>query len=438
MLNPMNQTIEVNGRHYRLPSARTAIVCLSGGSPDYLEAAVADGAAPFMARMMRDGAALGADGVIPSLTHANQLSIACGAPPALHGICGNTIHDAGAQQGHGADIALNQAADLRADTVLAAAARAGARVAVVTAREKLRRLLGTGLRGICFSAEKAGQTSLAENGIADALDFVGLPSPDVYGAALSEFVLAAGVRLAKTRRVELMYLATHDYVQRKWAPGSAQANAFYAAIDRHLAQLDALDWVVAVTADHGTGAKHDPRTGAPKVVYLQDALDAWLDFPRTRVVLPIADPHVAHHGALGSFATIHLPDGLDASEVVMLLRRLDGIALALARDEAAACFELPVDRIGDVVVVARDDTVLGRREREHDLSALTAPLRSHGGFGEQAVPLLFNRRVLVAADAGRRWRNFDVFDLALNHLARGDDFAFEPTRRMPGPLIHAQ
>jgi phosphonoacetate hydrolase len=59
---------------------------------------------------------------------------------------------------------------------------------------------------------------------------------------------------------------------------------------------------------------------------------------------------------------------------------------------------------------------LGTREREHDLSGLTVPLRSHGGVSEQEVPLLFNRRI-ERRDPARRLRNFDVFDFALNRVA---------------------
>ncbi|MBH9673015.1 phosphonoacetate hydrolase, partial [Burkholderia contaminans] len=81
-------------------------------------------------------------------------------------------------------------------------------------------------------------------------------------------------------------------VQHKCAPGSEGANAFYAMMDRYLAALDALGWVIGVTADHGMNAKHDPRTGEPNVVYLQDALDAWLGPRLARVILPITDPYV--------------------------------------------------------------------------------------------------------------------------------------------------
>lgn len=411
----METHIEVNGRRYRMPTVPTVAVCVDGCEYAYLEHAVEAGVAPFIGKMIENGAAFRADCVIPSFTNPNNLSIVCGVPPAVHGICGNYFWDPDAKQGEGAEVMMNDPAYLRADTLLAAASQAGARVAVVTAKDKLRRLLGWRMRGICFSAEKAGQANLVENGISDVLDLVGLPVPDVYSAALSEFVFAAGVRLAKGRQVDLMYLSTTDYVQHKCAPGSDGANAFYAMMDRYLAQLDALGWVIGLTADHGMNAKHDPLTGAPNVVYLQDALDAWLGGGRARVILPITDPYVVHHGALGSFATIYLADGVAASDVTARLAQIDGVETVLDNATAAARFELPADRIGDVVVVSRRDVALGTRAREHDLSGLTVPLRSHGGVSEQEVPLLFNRRVAPQED-GRRLRNFDVFDFALNRV----------------------
>ncbi|WP_323123382.1 phosphonoacetate hydrolase [Burkholderia alba] len=413
----METHIEVNGRSYRMPSVPTVAVCVDGCEYDYLERAVQAGVAPFIGRMIAEGAAFRADCVIPSFTNPNNLSIVCGAPPAVHGICGNYFWDPDAKGGEGAEVMMNDPAYLRAGTLLAAASRAGARVAVVTAKDKLRRLLGWQMRGICFSAEKAGQANLVENGISDVLDLVGLPAPDVYSAALSEFVFAAGVRLAKRRQVDLMYLSTTDYVQHKCAPGSEGANAFYAMMDRYLAQLDALGWVIGLTADHGMNAKHDPRTGRPNVVYLQDALDAWLGARRSRVILPITDPYVVHHGALGSFATVYLADGVAASDVIARLQAIDGVETVLDNAAAAARFELPADRIGDLVVVSRRDVALGTRESEHDLSGLTVPLRSHGGVSEQEVPLLFNRRI-EPRDTNRRLRNFDVFDLALNRVVQ--------------------
>ncbi|MBV8628498.1 MAG: phosphonoacetate hydrolase, partial [Paraburkholderia sp.] len=324
--------------------------------------------------------------------------------------------DPDANDGKGAEVMMNDPAYLRAGTLLAAAADAGANVAVVTAKDKLRRLLGWQMKGICFSAEKADTVTREENGIDNVLDLVGLPVPDVYSAGLSEFVFAAGVRLAETRKLDLMYLSTTDYVQHKAAPGTDGANAFYAMMDGYLARLDALGWVVALTADHGMNAKHDEGTGEPNVIYLQDVLDEWLGARTARVILPITDPYVVHHGALGSFATVYLPRDVSAAQVIERIGGLPGVEVVL--DNKAACerFELPNDRVGDIVVISRQDVVLGTRREEHDLSGLTVPLRSHGGLSEQTVPLIFNRQIDRSSTEGKRLRNFDIFDLALNHV----------------------
>jgi phosphonoacetate hydrolase len=410
------RNVEVNGRAYRLSPKPAVVVCVDGCEYDYLEAAVAAGVAPFIGKMLTEGTALKGDCVIPSFTNPNNLSIVCGVPPSVHGICGNYFWDPQANGGAGAEVMMNDPAYLRAGTLLAAAAGQGAAVAVVTAKDKLRRLLGWQLMGICFSAEKADTVTLEENGVADVLDLVGLPVPDVYSAGLSEFVFAAGVRLAQTRKLDLMYLSTTDYIQHKWAPGTQGANDFYAMMDGYLAQLDELGWVIGLTADHGMNAKHDPLTGEPNVIYLQDVMDEWLGARKARVILPITDPYVVHHGALGSFATIYLPHDANVGQVIERVGGLQGVEVVL--DNRAACerFELPNDRVGDIVVVSMHDVVLGTRREEHDLSGLTVPLRSHGGISEQVVPLIFNRH-LDGLVEGKRLRNFDVFDLALNHVA---------------------
>ncbi|MGF6724414.1 phosphonoacetate hydrolase [Paraburkholderia sp. GAS41] len=413
---PNGRSVEVNGRRYRLSSKPTVVVCVDGCEYDYLEAAVAAGVAPFIGKMLTEGTALKGDCVIPSFTNPNNLSIVCGVPPSVHGICGNYFWDPQAKGGEGAEVMMNDPAYLRAGTLLAAAAGQGAAVAVVTAKDKLRRLLGWQLKGICFSAEKADAVTLEENGIAEVLDLVGLPVPDVYSAGLSEFVFAAGVRLAQTRKLDLMYLSTTDYIQHKWAPGTQGANDFYAMMDRYLARLDALGWVIGLTADHGMNAKHDPLTGEPNVIYLQDVMDAWLGARKARVILPITDPYVVHHGALGSFATIYLPDDVNAAQVIERIAGFEGVEVVLDNRTACERFELPNDRVGDIVVVSAHDVVLGTRREEHDLSGLTVPLRSHGGISEQVVPLIFNRH-LEGRVEGKRLRNFDVFDLALNHVA---------------------
>jgi phosphonoacetate hydrolase len=346
--------------------------------------------------------------VVPSFTNPNNLSIVTGVPPSVHGICGNYFWDREA----GAEVMMNDPKYLRCDTILAAFAEAGACVAVVTAKDKLRRLLGHGMRGICFSAEKATEATVSEHGIADVLDLVGLPLPSVYSADLSEFVFAAGVRLMETTRPDLTYLSTTDYVQHKHAPGTSAANAFYRMMDGYLARLAALGASIAITADHGMNAKTD-SAGKPQVIYLQDVLDGWLGTGRARVILPITDPYVVHHGALGSFATVYLPDGIDPGAAAGSVAALPGMELVLDRSEGCRRFELPPDRMGDLIAVSRRHYVIGTSLAKHDLSGLDAPLRSHGGLSEQTVPLVFTER-LGERPPGRRLRNFDIFDLALN------------------------
>jgi len=312
---------------------------------------------------------------------------------------------------------MNDPKWLRAPTLLAALADSGQRVAVITAKDKLRKLLGHGMKGICFSSEKADELSEAENGITGVLEMVGRPLPSVYSADLSEFVFAAGVELMKRdgsrgQRPDVMYLSTTDYVQHKHAPGTEGADAFYRMMDGYLGQLDAMGCVIALTADHGMNAK-TRMDAQPDVIYLQDVLDTWLGAARARVILPITDPYVVHHGALGSFATAYLPSDVDPGDTVRRIAALRGIETVLTRAQAAERFELPADRIGDIVVVSERFTVIGTAASRHDLSALDAPLRSHGGVSEQRVPLILNRKT-SALDPQRRWRNFDAFDLALN------------------------
>ena len=407
--------LTVNGRSYKSPKQPTVVVCVDGCEPDYLAQAVATGRMPWLKTALAKGVGLVADCVVPSFTNPNNLSIVTGVPPSVHGICGNYLYDVGSNT----EVMMNDPKWLRAPTLLAALADTGLSIAVVTAKDKLRALLGHKMKGICFSAEKADQATLGENGISDVLALVGKPLPSVYSADLSEFVFAAGVKLMEKVRPDVMYLSTTDYVQHKHAPGTTGANDFYAMMDGYLAQIEALGCVIALTADHGMNAKVG-MDGTPDVIYLQDWFDAWLGttdahiVSKARVILPITDPYVVHHGALGSFATVYLPNGVDLPEACARLQAVRGIEVVLTREQAAERFELPADRIGDLVVVSERFTVIGTSAARHDLSALEVPLRSHGGISEQRVPLIINR-ALPGLDTTRRFRNFDAFELALNY-----------------------
>jgi phosphonoacetate hydrolase len=404
--------VTVNGRRYNRPTRPVVVVCIDGSEPGYIEAAAATGRAPFLDRLLKQGTNRLADCVVPSFTNPNNLSIVTGVPPSVHGISGNYFYDREAD----AEVMMNDPKFLRAGTIFKAFQDQGASIAIVTAKDKLRRLLGNGLeigpRAICFSSEHADKAGMKENGIDDVLALVGMPLPSVYSADLSGFVFAAGVRIMERHRPDLMYLSTTDYIQHKHAPGTPVANDFYVMMDGYLAKLDAMGAVVALTADHGMNAKHD-GAGQPDVIYLQDLMDQWLGQAKARVILPITDPYVVHHGALGSFATIYLPAGADTVDVLKRLASVKGVEAALTREDACKRFELPADRMGDVVVVSERHKVLGTSKSRHDLSGLKEPLRSHGGTSEQKVPLMMSPETDLPPNAPLR--NFDIFDMVLNH-----------------------
>jgi phosphonoacetate hydrolase len=406
-------TVTVNGRSYRVPDRPVVVVCIDGSEPEYFERALAERAAPALARFRREGVYRLARSVVPSFTNPNNLSIVTGASPAVHGISGNYFYDPATGQ----EVMMNDPKFLRCETLLAALSQAGARIAVVTAKDKLRRLLGHGMQGICFSSERADRTTKDEHGIERATDLVPMPVPSVYSAELSEYVLAAGLELLRRQRPDAMYLSLTDYVQHKHAPGAPAATAFYAMLDRYFDAFDRAGAVLGITADHGMNAKSRPD-GAPKVVYLRPLLDALVGAGRARVILPITDPYVVHHGALGSFATVYLDDAGAIPAVASRLAATDGIAEVYDNAAGAARFELPPDRVGDLIIIGAADTVLGKSPAEHDLSLLEEPLRSHGGVSEQTVPFVINRPLerahaqrLAGADD---LRNFDLFDYVLN------------------------
>ena len=406
------KTVEANGRNYKWPRAPLVVICCDGSEPDYMEIAMAEGLMPNLKKIIAKGENLRGLSVIPSFTNPNNLSIVTGTPPAVHGICGNYLIDPAT----GKETMMNDPAWLRAPTIFEKFQQAGAKIAVVTAKDKLRLLLGKGLKfdgtAVAFSSERADQVSVAENGIEDVCGLVGMPVPPVYSAELSEFVFAAGVKLLGSMRPDLMYLSTTDYVQHKFAPGSAGANSFYKMMDGYLGQLDGLEATIIIVADHGMKDKH-LSTGEPDVVYLQDRLDLEFGAGTTRVILPITDPYVVHHGALGSFATVYVK-GLHPDRVASVISAIEGIDEVYGRAEGCARFELPPDRMGDLIVLSGGPSgskVIGTSRSRHDLTGLTEPLRSHGGLTEQTVPVIANRKL---KDLPQPLRNFDAFFIGCN------------------------
>jgi phosphonoacetate hydrolase len=409
--------VQLNGRDYRLPAHPTVVICADGCDPSYVEAGLKAGVLPNMAHWRERGFYALCDAAMPTFTNPNNLSLVTGAPPAAHGISGNFFLD----RETGREIMMTEPELVRTPTLLALMSQAGVKTAAVTAKDKLRRMLGHGLAigtaGISFSSEMADKCTLAENGISEVEALVGRAKPDMYSADLSLFVLDAGIRLVEQGRAQLLYLSLSDYVQHGHAPDEPEALAFHQALDQRMGRLAELGCVVAMTADHGMNDKALPD-GNPHVLFLEEILNAEFGADAVRVICPITDPFVRHHGALGSFVRVYRKRDVSLDALAAAARRLPGIDAVLTRDAASDRLELPYDREADLVVTGDANTVIGATAAEHDLSALAGHrLRSHGGRGEQTVPFLLSQplparyRELLRS---HRLRNFDIFDFALN------------------------
>jgi phosphonoacetate hydrolase len=411
------RTFSVNARVYAPPARPVVVICLDGSADEYLDAAIVRGRMPNLQRISVSGYRGLARGAMPSFTNVNNASIVTGVSPAVHGISGNFFYDATT----GAEVMMNSAKFLRCETIFPAAVRAGRKVAVVTAKEKLRDIFASGLieeGGIAFSSEKAGQATKETHGVAAVEKLVGHSTPPIYSGEASLYVLRAGVALLRNGAADFLYLSTTDFIQHKHSPAAPEAVEFYAGIDTELGKLLDFGAVVGLTADHGMNAKQKPD-GAPNVIYLESLLEENFG-TGFRVILPITDPYVAHHGARGSFAVVHLPPDVSARRkfnVLHFLNHLPGVTEVYGRN-AAEKLELPADRLGDMVVISGRDVVLGRTPEYHNLKALQAGLRSHGGRYEEMVPFILSESLKLeyAAKAAADPRNFDIFDFTVNGI----------------------
>lgn len=399
----------MHGRTYKKPKRPTVVVCVDGFDPTYLTHGISSGSLPTLSDFVTHGFHETANVAMPSFTNPNNVSIITGQPTSVHGISGNYFLDSETGEEH----MIVDDSLLRGSTILAEMAAHGVRVAAITAKDKLRRILGHGLENtdsICYSAEHASDETLLWLGKANR--------PSQYSGELSLFVLDAGIKLLQEDRADIFYLTLSDFVQHKHAPGEPEADAFMAAIDSRIKVLVDLGAVIAVTGDHGMSAKSD-ADGNPNVLFLQDELEQRFGSGSARVICPITDPFVKHHGALGSFVRVHVPEEYkrNIGEMKDFCNGFSQVELAMLKEEGAERCETPVDREGDLVVVSTKHAVIGSKHSEHDLGALKGhSLRSHGGFSEQQVPLLMSRPVREdAMMSSRQWRNFDIFDLVLNY-----------------------
>lgn len=408
-----NGMVSVNGRSYRKPVTPTVVICFDGCDPRYISHGISAGLLPNISRIVSEGFYAIADAAMPTFTNPNNMSIVSGAPPKVHGISGNCYLD----KATGREVMITDASLVSSGTILAALADAGVRTAAITAKDKLRKMIGIGLKGICFSSERARDANCDENGIDEVEKLVGRSTPDMYSPDLSLFVLDAGISLLEARRSELLYLSLSDMVQHSAAPGEELADTFNKDVDERVGKMLEFGAIVGIVADHGMTDKCTPD-GEPQVVYLEETLNDQFGAGSVRVICPIADPFIKHHGALGSFVRVYATGSVPVQPLMDAAARIPGIALILDGEGAAARYELPVEQEGDFIAIGAPHTAIGSRRDEHDLAGLNGKkLRSHGGLSEQPVPFMLSRPLNAAYRAivtSRRLRNFDIFDFALN------------------------
>ena len=410
MANILLAPFTVNGIRFTPSAKPLVVICIDGSADEYLDATLLQDRMPNLKKMAKQGYRGMARGALPSFTNVNNSSIVTGVSPAVHGISGNFFYDEAKDQ----EVMMNSSEYLRAETILAAAALAGRKVGVVTAKEKLRDILSYKLKGIAFSAEKANQTKLGTHGIENAEKTLGLPIPSIYSADASLFVLRAGVRLIEKGISDFLYLSLTDYMQHTYAQDTEESLAFYEAMDTEFGNLLKLGAIIGATADHGMNAKVKPD-GSPNVLFIETMLTEKFG-PGFRVICPITDPYVKHHGALGSYVVVHISDKSKIQVVKNWLSLQTGITEVYEKDLAVRILEQPEDRIGDLVVLSGRDVVVGRTPEHHDLKALDGTLRSHGGRYEEMVPFIISHPLnkQYRMRAGGDPRNFDIFDFAIN------------------------
>ncbi len=404
----MGSELIVNDRSYRVPARPVLAICADGWDPEYVDDALARSLMPRLAEALDSGGtyALGR-AQVPTFTNPNNVAIVTGVSAAVNGIAGNHYRDE-----RGEEVQVTDPSFLRATTIHAAAHEQGISTLCVTAKDKLRALLASG--GVpAFSAERAHEQRLDDG--TPVTEIVGAPNPGIYDWQLSPYTIDMAVALAGRLRAQLVYASLTDFVQHSAAPGEPMADDFYRAVDASLGRALDAGFAVGLAADHGMRDK-SAADGSPNVRFLDEALSA-AGVRSAHTLCPITDPYVVHHAALGSLAWVHLDDLDEIDRARGAIAALPGIEAVLDRFAAADAFDLPPDRIEDLIVLADAATVLGKSRAAHDLSALHGTLRSHGGLHERTVPMIVTHPLRAGALRGRELRNRDLHDLLLNELA---------------------
>ena len=335
----------------------TIVVLIDGLDPEYLGA----NPAPNLEAMARRGFRTDGRGMTPSVTNVNNVSLVTGSYPEQHGITSNYLLD----RERGEEFYMESSEFLRAQTMFQLAAACGLRSLLVTAKDKLRRLLSDGVTVSISSEEPPGWV----------VSGVGEPPP-IYSLEVNRWVLDAGRYAMSREPFDLVYLTTTDYAMHTYGPEHAESARHISLLDEGLGAVLAQspESRMLVTADHGMSDKS-------RMLHLPAELARY--GMAARAVPVIKDRYVVHHSNLGGSIYVHLDDSADLNPALDVLRNLEGVDDAIPGEEAARRFHLMPERIGDILVLGDAATVFG------DPSEVSMPvgLRSHGSAHETTVPI---------------------------------------------------
>jgi phosphonoacetate hydrolase len=342
---------------------RILMFLVDGFDPAYVQPA----RMPRLAALMKGGAStLDGRGVLPSLTNVNHVSLLTGTYPARHGLSTNFYYDRSTRT----DVFMEQVSFVQEPLVFERFKAAGWSTALVTAKEKLTKLLRRGL-DICVDMKTHPESHRAAAGA----------PPDIFSLEINLWVFRMAREVALRERPDFLYVATTDYPQHMLAPDAPDMQRYLEQSDEALGHLlevyDPAETLVLFTADHGMNAK--VRSVSPVGVLAERGI-------RTHGVPLIRDGLYAHHRDLGGALYLYFDDPGAAREAGAVLARTPGIDEVVPNAEASRD-HLPPERVGDLICWAAQDVALGVWT-DGPASRSETGLRSHGSKHEQRIPML--------------------------------------------------
>jgi phosphonoacetate hydrolase len=351
---------------------RVVVIMFDGFDPRYIAASKM----PVLAQWKRDGLYKQVQGVMPSVTNANNASICCGAWPETHGIIANSYFD----EKSGEELYVESADLVLAPTLFERAAKHGVKSALLSSKAKTATLLIRGAE-IVMTAENPGAEWVKELG----------PAPVIYSADINYWLMAAAIHVLKTRPdIGVLYVHTTDYPMHMWAPEAPESMEHLARMDELLGQAmkAAPDAAFLATADHGMNAK--------SLCWDLEQVCAAKGTPIRKAVSTGRDRYMKHHRGCSGAVYLHLKSPQDAPRVREIVSGVQGVERILTREEAAREFHLMALRIGDLMALGDKDTVFGELD---DAKESFPGLRSHGSLHEIDVPLfVYNAKGAPPAD----------------------------------------